>query len=134
MSQKKVDQYKKNKNNRTQESRKEIRSMRIEIGILIAVIIAGVAWFIVAGVTNSMNSRMETVELNISALDNYVYSLSSDTAAGDDQTEAAEGDSNVIELTEDDLAQDGEIVIGGDETESGETQSSETENSETESK
>lgn len=79
MSQKKVEEYKQNKANRNKESKKEIRRRRLEIGILIAVIAAGIIWFAVAGIMHTSSGRTETVELKTQAIDNYVYGLQYDT-------------------------------------------------------
>lgn len=75
MSQKKVEEYKQNKSKRNKESKKEIRRRRLEIGILIAVVVAGIIWFAVAGIMHTSSGRTEKVELKTEAIDNYVYDL-----------------------------------------------------------
>lgn len=75
MSQKKVDAYKESKADRNRNSRKEVRRRRLEIGILIAVIAAGIIWFAIAGITRSINSSTETITLQTEAIDNYLGDL-----------------------------------------------------------
>lgn len=89
MSQKKVDAYKQNKKNRESESRKEIRRRRLEIGIVIAIIIVGVIWFIVASVSNSAG-KTTTVSLETEAIDNYANNLQTEIAEEEAETVEAE--------------------------------------------
>ena len=101
MSQKKVDEYKKNKKNRESESKKEVRRRRLEIGIVLAIIIAGLIWFIVASVSNS-TGKTTTVSIDTEAIDNYTNEMQTnaeedeaeaeaDTAEGSDSAETSEG-------------------------------------------
>ena len=75
MSQKKVDEYKKSKASREAASRKEVQRRRLEIGILIAVIVIGIIWFAVAGISNSLGSKTTTVELQTDAIEEYVGNI-----------------------------------------------------------
>ncbi len=96
MSQQKVDRYKQNKANRSQESKKEIRRRRVEIGILIAVVAAGIIWFAVAGISRSINARTTTVELKTEAIDEYITGLQTPDT-GDIELEEAGDDEIVLE-------------------------------------
>ena len=80
MSQKKVEEYKQNKANRNKESKKEVFRRRLELGILMAVVVAGIIWFAVAGITRSLNSKTETIELNTNAIDSYVTNIQTGTS------------------------------------------------------
>lgn len=75
MSQQKVDNYKKSKAGREAASRKETARRRLEIGIVIAVIVAGIIWFAVAGISRTIGSKTETVELKTEAIEEYVGSI-----------------------------------------------------------
>lgn len=122
MSQKKVDEYKQNKANRNLESKREVRIRRIEIGILIAVIAAGIIWFAIAGVSRSLGSKTQTVELKTDAINEYVYDLQD--SAADDGTELDLGED--LELSEEDLdvseEDEPEIILEEEDASEGETQ------------
>ncbi len=75
MSQKKVEEYKKNKAGREAASRKEVTKRRLEIGIVIAVIVIGIIWFAVAGVSRSMSAKTQTIELETEAIDDYLGTI-----------------------------------------------------------
>lgn len=96
MSQKKVDAYKKNKKSRESESRKEVRRRRLEICIVIAIIIAGVIWFIVAGVSNSAG-KSTTVSIETEAIDNYTNNLQTTDDADAEEIEVVEEEADTAE-------------------------------------
>ena len=75
MSQKKVEEYKKSKAQREAASRKEVTKRRLEIGIVIAVIVIGIIWFAVAGISRSMNAKTQTIELETEAIDDYLGTI-----------------------------------------------------------
>lgn len=75
MSQQKVDDYKKSKAGRAAASRKEVTRRRLEIGIVIAVIVIGIIWFAVAGISRSIGSKSQTVELQTEAIDDYIGNI-----------------------------------------------------------
>ena len=75
MSQKKVEEYKKSKAGREAASRKEVTRRRLEIGIVIAVIVIGIIWFAVAGISRSMNAKTQTIELETEAIDDYLGNI-----------------------------------------------------------
>lgn len=89
MSQKKVEEYKKNKANRNKESKKEVFRRKLEIGIVLVIIAAGVIWFAIAGITRAVNGKSETIELKTTALDNYVYEMQSDLVVDEEPEEEA---------------------------------------------
>ena len=75
MSQKKVEEYKKSKAQREAASRKEVTKRRLEIGIVIAVIVIGIIWFAVAGISRSMSAKTQTIELETEAIDDYLGTI-----------------------------------------------------------
>ena len=89
MSQKKVDAYKQNKKNRENESRKAVRSRRLEIGIVLVIIAVGLVWFIVAGISNS-TGRQTTVSINTEAIDTFGNDLQTVLITGGEGTDGTQ--------------------------------------------
>lgn len=106
MSQKKVDEYKQSKATRGKESKKETSRRRLEIGILIAIVAAGIIWLAYLGISSSLSSKTETVELNTSAIDSYIYDLQYGTDDDTDETEEAEPEEETEEESEADTGEE----------------------------
>lgn len=84
MSQEKVDRYKKEKMNRQKLMRREKWVRRLEYGGSALVLLALVCWFSFAVYKNAEANRpIETssTEMDVTALQDYLYNLSSASAA-----------------------------------------------------
>ena len=82
MSQKKVDNYRAGKLNRSKTARKEKLIDRLEILAWVAICVAMVAWIgfsAYAKITAKEASVVKETVVDTSAIDNYVSGLSSDT-------------------------------------------------------
>ena len=76
MSQEKVDRYKEHKRNRKKEIRRAKRRKKLAILAGIAVAAALVVWISVSGYNNYQdNIPIATTEVNLDALDDYIYGL-----------------------------------------------------------
>lgn len=76
MSQAKVDRYKEHKKNRKKEMKKAKRRKRLGAAIGVVVAAALVVWIGISGYKNyQSNIPIATAEINLDAIDDYIYSL-----------------------------------------------------------
>ena len=83
MSQKKVDYYKEQKANRKNIIKKEKRMVRLEkliVGLVCLVLVCWVGFSVYSKATSNSSEEVVDTELNTTALDEYIYGLSTDTA------------------------------------------------------
>jgi hypothetical protein len=102
MSQKKVDEYKKQKQNRQQIMRRERRVRRLEITAIVVILAGLISWFSVAvyhqvSEEKKASATAETIDLNLDDIQDYLQDLSSsataDTSSTSDGTTAASSSS-----------------------------------------
>lgn len=101
MSQQKVDQYKKDKANRQQIMKKEKFIRRVEYSVTVLIICLLLVWCgvsIVQKVQEKKAEQVETVELDNTAIDDYITGL--DAEAEDTEEESSQVESAAEEGTE----------------------------------
>jgi hypothetical protein len=91
MSQKKVDEYKKQKQNRQQIMRRERRVRRLEITAIVVILAGLISWFSVAvyhqaSEEKKASATAETIDLNLDDIQDYLQDLSSSATADTSST------------------------------------------------